>query len=106
MILDIHSLHHNIVFGSNGFTMRFSSSTIVGLVAILLSGANTDNTPNICTKDIKDLIKINPSKASGMVPPNITVGGEEYNGDAKHFVMGTKYSRHNNRILVYLPGRV
>ena len=106
MILDIHSLHHNIVFGSNSFTMNFSSSTIVGLVAILLSGANADNTPNLFTEDIGDLVKIKTSGASGMVTSNITVDGEEYNGDAEHFVMATKYSKYNIRVLVCLPETV
>jgi len=104
MILDIHSRIHNIAFGLNSINMKFSSSTITGLVAILLSGANADNTPNLCTDGIKDLIKIKPSEASGLVPPNITVGGFEYNGDAEHFVMGTTTSKHKNRVLVYLPG--
>jgi len=85
--------------------MKFSSSTIVGIVAILVSVANADNTPNLCTKDIKDLIKIKPSQTNpGVVVPNITVDGVEYDGDAEHFVMGTTKSKHKNRVIVYLPG--
>jgi len=50
---------------------------------------NADNTPNLCTDDITDLLKIKPSETNQGVPvPNITVGGYEYDGDADHFVMG------------------
>jgi len=81
------------------------SSTIICLIGLVPSCVNADNTPNLCTEDIKDLIKIKPSQANqGVVPPNITVGGFEYNADAEHFVIGTQTSKHNNRVLVYIPG--
>ena len=80
------------------------TSTVIGVATVLFSVVDADNTPNLCTADITDLVKIKPSDASGLVPPNITVGGFEYNGDAEHFVVGSASSRHNRRVLVYLPG--
>jgi len=81
------------------------SSAIIGLVGFVPSLVNADNTPNLCTEDIADLVKIKPSQTNpGVVIPNITVGGFEYNADAEHFIMGTTTSEHNNRVLVYIPG--
>ena len=80
------------------------ASTVISVATVLFPVVNADNTPNLCTADITDLVKIKPSDASGLVPPNITVGGFEYNGDAEHFVIGSASSEHNNRVLVYLPG--
>ena len=80
------------------------ASTVIGVAAVLFPVINADNTPNLCTAGITDLVKIKPSDASGLVPPNITVGGFEYNGDAEHFVIGSASSEHNKRVLVYLPG--
>jgi len=66
---------------------------------------NADNTPNLCTDDIDDLIKIKPSEANpGVVVPNITVGGFEYNGDAEHFVIGNEKASSKSLALVYIPG--
>jgi len=81
------------------------SNIIICLVGLVPSFVNADNTPNLCTEDITDLIKIKPSQTNpGVVIPNITVGGFEYNADAEHFIMGTETSRHNKRVLVYIPG--
>ena len=80
------------------------ANTVIGVATVLFPGVNADNTPNLCTAGITNLVKIKPSDASGLVPPNITVGGFEYNGDAEHFVIGSASSEHNKRVLVYLPG--
>lgn len=66
---------------------------------------NADNTPNLCTDDIKDLLKVQPSWTNpGIVVPNITVGGYEYNGDAEHFVIGNNMATTKNLALIYIPG--
>ena len=84
--------------------MKFSSSIIVGVVATLLAGANADNTPNLCTYNLNNLSKIKPSEASGLVAPNITVGGFEYTRHAEHFVLRKNQSMPDTRFLVYLKG--
>ena len=97
--LEPDTYSHNIIL--SGFycinIMKLTlPSTVTGMATVLFSVVNADNTPNLCTPGIDDLIKIKPSDASGIVPPNITVGGFEYNGDAEHFVIGTTTSTHNN----------
>ena len=78
------------------------------VVTILLCSCyliHADNTPDLCTSDIVDLLKIKPSDTNPGVPvPNITVGGFEYNGDAEHFVIGNSISATKDLALVYIPG--
>jgi len=65
---------------------------------------NADNTPNLCTDGIEDLLKVKPSHGNpGVVVPNITVGGEEYDGDADHFVIGNSI-QNKGMALIYIPG--
>jgi len=63
-----------------------------------------DNTPNLCTSDIEDLLRIAPSTTGVENIPNITVGGETYNGDADHFVIGSTTRSAKKGVLIYLPG--
>jgi len=79
------------------------SSAIIGLIGFVPSFVNADNTPNLCTDDIVDLIRIKPSQTNpGVAIPNITVGNFEYNADAEHFIMGAAKSKR--QVLVYIPG--
>ena len=87
-----------------------TASALCVTTALFSVPVNADNTPNLCTDDIVGLDRIKPSTASGLVPPDITVGGETYNGDADHFVInaGANARRPTDykpkRIVVYLPG--
>mmetsp|Transcript_19038 Transcript_19038/g.37861 ORF Transcript_19038/g.37861 Transcript_19038/m.37861 type:complete len:401 (+) Transcript_19038:282-1484(+) len=76
--------------------------------AFLLSSilVDADNTPNLCSDDIPNLQKIKPSDTSLNIDviPNLTVGGEEYNGDADHFVMIPDPEAMVEKVLIYLPG--
>ena len=64
-----------------------------------------DNTPNLCTDDIPGLMRIPPSETGVKNIPNITVGSEEYNSDADHFVIGDSDTKAAKKgITVYLPG--
>lgn len=89
--------------------MKFYLSTASALcvtTALFSVAVNADNIPNLCTDDIVDLVRIKPSTASGLIPPNITVGGETYNGDADHFVINAAGTADYkpDRIMIYLPG--
>jgi len=75
------------------------------VLGISVLRVNADNTPNLCTDDIVDLLKVKPSEANPGFPiPSITVGGSEYDGDADHFVIGNSKATNKNMALIYIPG--
>lgn len=109
--------------------MKYSttvSAYILGLSTFLL-GPATANTPDLCTDDIQNLKRIQPSECdpTGRVGPDIKVGSTIYNNDEHHMVIGSPEMSSSGRIrrnlkkgkkkkgkkgesssiLVYLPGK-
>ena len=108
--------------------MKYSTilASILGSSAFLL-GPATANTPDLCTDDIQNLKRIQPSECdpTGRVGPDIKVGSTVYNNDEHHMVIGSpemsssrrirglkkgkkkgkKEKKGEGSIIVYLPGK-
>mmetsp|Transcript_19029 Transcript_19029/g.39085 ORF Transcript_19029/g.39085 Transcript_19029/m.39085 type:complete len:419 (+) Transcript_19029:81-1337(+) len=75
--------------------MKFHTANILSATAFVAASLSQNivsaNTPDLCTKDINDLLLLKPSECdpTGRVGPDILVGSTVYTNDEAHFVIGS-----------------